>query len=153
MNLHEEMEVSERIRREEREKIEIEYELEVGAKPPIKAHYADAGWDLSLWQELDDNLWDTGVHIFIPYGYVGLVLPRSSITKQGWIVPPGVIDAEYTGTIKVAAYNCDPSKKAQLGMRFAQLILLKNAPLELKSGIVTTICTWRGSQGFGSSGI
>uniref|UniRef100_A0A670ZLP5 dUTPase-like domain-containing protein n=1 Tax=Pseudonaja textilis TaxID=8673 RepID=A0A670ZLP5_PSETE len=37
----------------------------------------------------------------LPQNYVGLVLPRSSMSKKGIFVIPGVIDSDYTGIIYV----------------------------------------------------
>ena len=90
--------------------MKIKIELEEGAKMPTKAHEHDAGFDLYL-HEIKAEKWflpyifDTGVHIAIPPGYVGLVLPRSSINARGIICPVGVIDSGYTGTIKVCLWD------------------------------------------------
>ena len=37
----------------------------------------------------------------LPADTVGLILGRSSVTMQGLIVHPGVIDSDYTGQVKI----------------------------------------------------
>ena len=66
----------------------IVYQLDPGAYKPTKAHPSDAGYD--LYARMDVELAagstvrvDTGVHVLIPDGYVGLVQPRSSYSDAG----------------------------------------------------------------------
>lgn len=85
-------------------KQKIIYQLDTGAYKPVKAHEADAGFDLFAREDValsPDKTFkvDTGVHVLIPEGYVGLVLPRSSYNCAGVATPTGVIDAGYTGSI------------------------------------------------------
>lgn len=92
--------------------MKIKIELEPGAIMPTKAHEHDAGFDLYLHEIKAEKynrpyIFDTGVHAAIPHGYVGLVLPRSSINARGIICPVGVIDSGYTGTIKVCLWDYD----------------------------------------------
>lgn len=72
----------------ERYNMLIKYELDEGAYAPVRAHDSDAGFDLSCMEDqmLEPkvtNVIDTGVHILIPEGYVGLVCPRSSFNVKG----------------------------------------------------------------------
>ena len=55
---------------------------------------------------------------------MGLVLGRSSLSLQGILVVPGVVDSDYTGEIKVLI--SPPTKTMQInkGQRIAQLLLL-----------------------------
>lgn len=92
--------------------MKIKIELEPGAIMPTKAHEHDAGFDLYLHKIIAEKYWrpyifDTGVHAAIPPGYVGLVLPRSSINARGIVCPVGVIDSGYTGTIKATLWDYD----------------------------------------------
>lgn len=48
----------------------------------------------------------TGVFGPLPKGTVGLIIGRSSWTMKGLSISPGVIDADYTGEIKIMA--CAP---------------------------------------------
>ena len=66
----------------------ITYQLDPGAYKPTKAHPSDAGYD--LYARMDVELAaggtvrvDTGVHVLIPDGYVGLVQPCSSYSDAG----------------------------------------------------------------------
>ena len=52
-------------------------QLDKGAYMPLKAHKADAGFDLFTPQEFvlkakTTKIIDTGVHVAIPQGFVGL---------------------------------------------------------------------------------
>ena len=54
---------------------------------------------------IDSQTVDTGVHIEIPEGYVGMLKSKSGLNVNRGIVTEGVIDAGYTGSIKVKLYN------------------------------------------------
>lgn len=63
--------------------MQIKYELDEDAYAPMRAHDSDAGFDLACKEDQmleanKANTIDTGVHVLIPEGYVGLVCPRSS---------------------------------------------------------------------------
>lgn len=139
--------------------IEVKFELEKGAHYPLKAHQHDAGWDLYALDpqpEYDpkDLIVETGVHLLIPAGYVGLVLPRSSISARGIHVATGVIDAGYTGTIKVTAWDHrgHRPKRINAGTKIAQIVFMKLTDVYLQADNVQRVKTPRGSQGFGSTG-
>ena len=55
------------------------------AVAPIKAHATDAGFDLTATSRTFDEhgavVYGTGIAVEIPAGYVGLVFPRSSVSK------------------------------------------------------------------------
>ena len=71
-----------------------------------------AGLDLTAMSRFYDKngnaVYGTGISIEIPEGYVGLLFPRSSITKKDIIVKNcvGVIDSDYRGEIML---KCCPS--------------------------------------------
>ena len=150
--------------------MKIKIELEPGAIMPTKAHEHDAGFDLYLHTIIAEKYWlpfifDTGVHAAIPPGYVGLVLPRSSINARGIICPVGVIDSDYIGTIKVNLWDYEASQDMDYsinvssyvldfkpGDRIAQLVILPLPQVEFELGDVTGQETSRGDKGFGSSG-
>lgn len=162
--------------------MKVKIELEPGAKMPTKAHEHDAGFDLYLHRSRKQEqlglsyIYDTGVHVAIPEGYVGLVLPRSSISNQGLVCPVGVIDSGYTGTIKVILYTYEAEAERKrfgdwidninvyvkplsliyglrVGDRIAQLVILPLPQIELELGDVSSVKTARGDKGFGSSGV
>ena len=137
--------------------------LDAGAFKPTKAHATDAGFDLYLKENLiikrskKIQIIDTGVHILIPAGYVGLIQPRSSMTKKQFLCHTGVIDAGYTGSIKIALqWLDDKSNQAMFytferGERIAQLVIVPIPEIELQE-VNELPQTDRGSNGFGSSG-
>lgn len=75
------------------------------AQIPTKAHTADAGFDLYATSRVFDShgtvTYGTGIAMEIPDGYVGLVFPRSSVSKYDLNLSNsvGVIDSCYRGEI------------------------------------------------------
>ena len=101
------------------------------AKLPTKSHDSDAGMDLyaaEINESNDHHIWyDTQIAVEIPEGYVGLIFPRSSISKLPLTLANsvGVIDSGYRGGIEVRFnklhLNFPPY---QVGDRIAQLIVM-----------------------------
>ena len=128
---------------------------------PTRAHDADAGLDLRCAEHFvplapgGRHLFDTGVAVNIPPGYVGLVHPRSGWAhKYGITVnnAPGTVDAGYTGTIKVNLINHGQDVVSiGYGERIAQLIIqrVELPELEIVDSLDTTA---RGTAGHGSTG-
>ncbi|NWZ74163.1 POK9 protein, partial [Acrocephalus arundinaceus] len=56
----------------------------------------------------------------------GLLLGRSSTSKQGVIVIPGVIDADYTGQVQIMAYALQPPVTIPKGSKIAQILPFEN---------------------------
>lgn len=136
--------------------MQIIYELDHNAYSPVRAHDNDAGFDLmckedQILEPKVANVIDTGVHILIPEGYVGLLCPRSSFNVKGIGTPIGVIDADFTGSIKVVLepYNLTKIFK---GNKIAQLVILPLPKIVMVEGKVIGVKTDRGDRGFGSSG-
>ena len=76
------------------------------AKIPVYAKSGDAGMDLTcikISYNAEDGCitYDTGIQMEIPEGHVGLLFPRSSISKVDLILSNhvGVIDSGYRGNI------------------------------------------------------
>lgn len=137
--------------------MDLIFQLDKGAYKPLKTHQNDAGFDLSCREDqvLEPNVAntiDTGVHILIPEGYVGLVCPRSSFNVKGISTPIGVVDAGYTGSIRVVLEPFNLTKIFK-GNRIAQLVILPLPQFNLIEGDVTKLKTERGCNGFGSSGV
>ena len=95
---------------------------------------------------------DTGIQFVIPPGYYGRIASRSGKTeKYSLQVGAGVIDPDYTGTIKIIMFNFGSQVyHVKQGERIAQLILEKVA-VPLLEEIVDVVPTTRGDQGFGST--
>lgn len=86
----------------------------------------------------------------LPAGFCALLIGRSSTSKAGLFVLPGVIDTDYTGEIKIMAWTPTPPCTIPAGERIAQLILLPNVQREKGDPILGQ---QRGSAGFGSTGL
>ena len=135
----------------------IKYELDEGACAPMRTHDSDAGFDLAckedqILEPKVTNVIDTGVHILIPEGYVGLVCPRSSFNIKGIGTPIGVVDAGYTDSIRVVLEPFNLTKIFR-GNRVAQLVILPLPQLKLVPGEVIGAKTERSANGFGSTGV
>lgn len=132
---------------------------------PLRAHPSDAGADLFsketkiLYPE-HQHLYDTGVAIKIPVGYVGLVYNRSSQGKIRVQIAngTGVIDSDYRGNIKVLLINNgdDPYEVNAYATRIAQLVVVPIILPEFRVFDPTVKGLWedttRGTGGFGSTG-
>jgi len=91
----------------------------------------------------------------IPEGYVGYIVPRSSLTKIGIDCSIGTIDSDYRGNIKVQLINRNYHKMGlffiRKGQRVAQLVIMPLPKVNLvQSDILSD--TERDTNGFGSTG-
>ena len=140
--------------------MKILFTLDDGATAPTRAHSTDAGLDLYSSRGCPINpgerrLVGTGVHVAIPPGYVGMICPRSGLAhKSGLTVlnAPGIIDAGYTGEIKVNLHNAgDSLQHVDAGDRIAQLVITPIPDAHLVQ-VDTLDTTERGGNGHGSTG-
>lgn len=133
------------------------------AKSPVKSSESAAGLDLSSVESVDilpgkRALISTGLKITVPIGTYGRIAPRSGIAwKSGIDVLAGVIDADYTGVVKVILLNTDANEtyRVNVGDRIAQLVLEK-----IIEDVHVCVCDTlphvfgvRGDGGFGSTGV
>lgn len=135
----------------------MKIKLDMGAFIPTRAHGTDAGADLrspidTVVPSMSSCVIDTGVHIQLPHGYVGMLKSKSGLNVQYGITSEGVIDEGYTGAINVKLYN--HSKKdyvIERGDKITQLVIL---PCEyVKFDLVDYLeDSERGGEGFGSTG-
>ena len=134
--------------------------LHKNAVIPSHSKPGDAGLDLVAISEFDDDHYNicygTGLSIEIPYGYVGLIFPRSSISKTDLILrnSVAVIDSGYRGEI-ILKFNtlCDLSiKEYSVGDRIAQLIIIPYPHIEFEE-VEELSETERGAGGYGSTGV
>ena len=131
--------------------------LDDGAYMPERAHEADAGYDLRTpvdftMRGVESQLIDTGVHVEIPHGYVGMLKSKSGLNTKYSITGEGVIDSGYTGSIKVKLYKHVPGVSAfKAGDKIIQLVILPIATPTLVQ-VESLDETERGANGFGSSG-
>ena len=130
--------------------------LDENAKMPTKAHDTDAGFDLYAPKRVvirakDSEMINTGVHINIPKGYVGMLKSKSGLNLCG-INGEGVIDAGYVGSIGAKLYNHGHEHVVlEEGQKIIQIVFLPipEVELELTDSFEETE---RGNNGFGSSG-
>lgn len=132
---------------------------------PTKAGPEESGYDLtaiSFVKKRGKNtfMYDTGVSVEVPPGYYTEIVPRSSISKTGFVLSNsiGVIDATYRGTLKIVLTDVDSEAKNKGISRpltcpftLAQLIVRKRHDLQVE--VVNELSeTTRGDGGFGSTG-
>lgn len=135
----------------------VEITLDSEAVMPCRAHSADAGYDLFSREDAviypnSGGVFDTGVHVAIPEGYVGFLKSKSGLNVKHSIQSEGVIDSGYTGSIHVKLFN-HGSKAVEIkkGQKISQLVLLPIITPELV--LVDHLeDTERGNNGFGSTG-
>ncbi len=136
--------------------------LDFTAQIPTKAHFSDAGFDLTATSMHHDTnnciVYGTGLAVEIPQGYVGLVFPRSSIARKEILLSNavGVIDSGYRGEImakfKMTKDYLDESQDYYaVGDRIAQLIIIPIPDIEFKECLMLSEST-RGANGYGSTG-
>lgn len=132
--------------------------LDSGAYMPEYAHFgADAGADIrtptafSVMPHSAVTI-DTGVHIEIPAGYVGLIKSKSGLNVNRNILTEGVIDHGYTGTIRVKLYNHgEQTATFERGDKITQLVVVPFVAAEFTQ-VDEITGGERGSGGFGSTG-
>lgn len=131
--------------------------LDEGARMPTRAHESDAGLDIYARETQivcakDSAIFDTGVHVEIPVGYVGMLKSKSGLNVKHGITSEGVIDAGYTGSIVVKLYNNSGyDYTVNAGDKISQLVILPIITPELEV-VDEFVETERGNNGFGSSG-
>lgn len=137
--------------------------LDEKAQLPRRPYSNDAGYDLvaieiKYFGKEDMLQYRTGLAIAIPEGYVGLIMPRSSIYKtRNWMINSvGVIDSGYRGEILINFETRITSNRQhhlyKIGDRVAQLIIMKLPEIEFVEVNRFNGDTERGNNGFGSSG-
>ena len=132
--------------------------LDPGAKMPTRAHSTDAGLDLYSMRDAEvpaygSQVFDTGVHVAIPEGYVGDIKSKSGLMMKYGITTDGTVDCGYTGSIQVKLFSrCPMTVEIKAGQKIAQLVIKKiiTPDLELVDRLEETE---RGDGGFGSTGL
>lgn len=135
----------------------MKVKLDEGAFKPTRAHEADAGLDLyskydTYIQPFSRKTIETGVHVAIPEGYVGLLTSKSGLMRKCGLTCRGTIDSGYTGTIQAEVFNhSEHPKLFSAGDKVTQLVILPivTPTLEFVDELESTD---RGDGGFGSTG-
>lgn len=145
--------------------INMKVALDAFAYPLTKGHETDAGFDIRLPSDKGKQkvsffkplIVDTGVYVDIPEGYVGFLKSKSGLNVKSAINGEGVIDAGYTGSIKVKLYrNSFFGKKVfEPGDKIIQLVILPIPKVEID--YVDSVDKFdavgsRKTGGFGSTG-
>lgn len=136
----------------------LKVQIDEGCQVPTRAHEGDAGFDLYSPESFvikkgRSVLVDTGVHVWLPKGYAGQIMARSGMNVKRGIVCTGLIDAGYTGSIKVKLYNLSQTDQMiQAGDRIAQMIITPVLTPELYEVEDLDETSDRGDAGIGSTG-
>lgn len=135
----------------------LKVQLDEGAFLPERAYEHDAGADLrtpkgfTLWHG-ESKVIDTGIHVLIPEGYVGMVKSKSGLMCNYDITTDGTVDAGYSGSIRVWLKNHSHYAKVfKPGDKIAQLVILPIITPEFEQ-VERIEGGERGNRGFGSSG-
>jgi dUTP pyrophosphatase len=132
--------------------------LDKGAFMPVRGHKDDAGLDLRTpiafgIEPGGSAKIDTGVHVEIQPGLVGMLKSKSGLNVKHGITSEGVIDAGYTGSIVAKLYNHGDSLVVfSAGDKITQLVIM---PVYIPDELVVVDKfedTERGADGFGSTG-
>lgn len=129
------------------------------AVSPSKERASDSGYDLVLLEKIKTvgkvEFYDTGIKIKPNFGYYFNLVPRSFISKTGYILANsiGVIDRTYLGNIIVALIKIDDSMPdLVLPSRLVQIIPTQIVHFQLTEvDNIDINSTNRSDGGFGSS--
>jgi deoxyuridine 5'-triphosphate nucleotidohydrolase len=125
---------------------------------PSKKNWSDVGYDLSIIKKIEDYnsktaLYDTGIKIQVDFGYYVEIVPRSSLSKTGYMLSNsiGIIDNSYRGNLMIALTKvCDDAKEIEYPFRCCQMIMRKQVQSNLEEvGYIEK--TKRNEGGFGST--
>lgn len=142
--------------------------LHKDAVVPKYAKIGDAGLDLTaISKEFDSDgnvVYDTGLAIELPEGYVALLFPRSSNSKKELSLSNsvGVTDSGYRGSLILKfkptlqfseglTENRKDFHLYEVGERVAQMVILPYPQIELEE-VDELSPTERGMGGYGSTG-
>lgn len=137
----------------------IYYSLDKDAHQPRFAYEGDAGMDLALKHDLTvpvgaHRMGDTGVHVAIPEGHVGMLFVRSSTgIKRNLVLSngTGIIDQGFRGSVKISLHNTGTTgQRIKAGDYIAQLVVVPIATNNIAE-VPALDNTERGINGIGSS--
>lgn len=123
---------------------------------PSRAHKKDAGLDLYATKggwifPKCRKTFDTGVHVAIPEGYVGLLTSKSGLMSKG-LTSRGTIDCGFTGSVRAVLFNHSwKFVRIKPHQKITQLVILPIITPDPE--VVDNLSpTERGNGGFGSTG-
>jgi deoxyuridine 5'-triphosphate nucleotidohydrolase len=128
-------------------------------RPPTKAHASDSGYDLTLVQAAHRTgrvqFFRTGVKVQPSYGWYFDLVPRSSISKTGYMLANsiGIIDRAYVGEILVPLLKIDDgAPDLALPARIVQIVPRPIVHAEFVE-VASLEESGRGTGGFGSTDV
>lgn len=140
--------------------------LDKKAVIPQRQRVGDAGLDITAiskhYEKREDGTkvitYGTGIAIQLPENHVGLIFPRSSVSKTALDLcnSVGILDENYTGEI-MFKFRLDANARPfqgntyDIGDRIGQIIIMPYPKVELEE-VKELNETERGAEGFGSSG-
>ena len=105
--------------------------LKLGSNYPNQGNEGAAGYDVMAYQAVavparQIRAVDLNLACQLPRQYLMQLCSRSGLAKRGIIVIGGIIDSDYTGSIKTLIYNTTEEEyKIQKGDRIGQAFILK----------------------------
>ena len=130
--------------------------LHIDAIVPKYSHFGDAAVDLTAvrkWEDDKGNLcYGTGLAMEIPHHHVGLLFPRSSVSKTDLRLcnSVGVIDSGYRGEL-ILKFDKTGQKEYEVGDRVGQLMLVPIPSIQFVE-VANLPPSDRAFGGFGSTG-
>lgn len=126
---------------------------------PSKVRLSDVGYDLTIINKVKDfnsvtALYDTGIQIQVPFGYYIEIVPRSSLSKSGYMLANsmGIVDNSYNGNLYVALTKVAPEvEEIEFPFKCCQLVLRKQHFMNIKVQTEQLDMTHREDGGFGST--
>lgn len=124
------------------------------AVTPKKGNSLAIGYDLTaieVFKKLNNKtiLYNTGIRVNVPDGYYTEIVPRSSLSKTGYMLSNsiGIIDPDYTDNLLIALTKIDEnSPDIELPFTRCQLVLRKAEYYEIEE-VEDILETGRGSFG------
>ena len=139
----------------------IFYKSDPEAITPSKNRASDVGYDLTIIKEIKKIgsktvMYDTGIVVAPDLGFYTKIVPRSSITKTGYILTnsTGIIDGSFRGSLKICLTKIDDTlPDIVLPCKIAQLIIDRSIHYKMKeaTSLEDLGITNRGEGGFGST--
>ena len=131
--------------------------LSENAVIPKYATDGDAGMDLIatklISHGIDSVVYGTDLAFEIPFGYVGLLFPRSSIRKMDLTLANsvGVVDSGYRGEVMFSFKTNWKGKTYAIGDRIGQIMIVPHPQIEFNE-VSELSDSVRGTGGHGSTG-
>lgn len=135
----------------------MKVKLDEGAILPERAHPEDAGLDLrtikgGCVRAGQSMTFRTGVHVQLPKGTAGLLLPKSGLMLRD-LLTFGVVDEGYTGEIMVHMFNLGNSDySVQPKDKVSQMVVVRIVRQDVEEVDELPEDSERGNAGFGSTG-